>query len=186
MKSVERRISRLEERFAPNQDEEPSLIVVVNRADRELALDNDACVQILREADRWMRGQILPAAALPSLNFFTGVTPARLFQMATSRSPGHDAANAASSSSLVKLSKDAGVLAAASSVVANATISFCSLMVKVVIIVSPLVPRSAVHTSITRIHLKSKAIVKEIDRGAKGWRWSGLVSTLRQPALGWG
>ena len=46
MRTVRRRISRLEDCFAPHQDEEPSLIVIVNRVDRELALDNDACVQI--------------------------------------------------------------------------------------------------------------------------------------------
>ena len=49
MRTVKCRISRLEDRFAPHQDEEPSLVVVVSRAERELALDNDACVQILRE-----------------------------------------------------------------------------------------------------------------------------------------
>lgn len=47
MRTVRRRISRLENRFAPAQDEEPVLIVVVNRAERQLALDDDACV--LRE-----------------------------------------------------------------------------------------------------------------------------------------
>ena len=55
MRTVDRRISRLEDRFAPHQDKEPVLIVVVNRVDRELALDNDACVQILREGG-FLRG----------------------------------------------------------------------------------------------------------------------------------
>ena len=55
MRTVKRRISRLEDRFAPHQDEEPSLVVVVSRAERELALDNDACVQILREGG-FLRG----------------------------------------------------------------------------------------------------------------------------------
>ena len=55
MRTVERRISRLEDRFVPHQHQEPVLIVVVNRADRELALDNDACVQILREGG-FLRG----------------------------------------------------------------------------------------------------------------------------------
>jgi len=55
MKSVERRIRRLEDRFAPHQDEEPVLIIVVNRVDRELALDRDACLQILREGG-FLRG----------------------------------------------------------------------------------------------------------------------------------
>lgn len=55
MRTVKRRISRLEGRFAPPQDKEPSLIAVVNRVDRELALDNDACIQILREGG-FLRG----------------------------------------------------------------------------------------------------------------------------------
>ena len=55
MRTVRRRISRLEDCFAPHQDEEPSLIVIVNRVDRELALDNDACVEILREGG-FLRG----------------------------------------------------------------------------------------------------------------------------------
>jgi len=55
MRTVTRRISRLEDCFAPHHDEEPSLIVIVNRVDRELALDNDACVQILREGG-FLRG----------------------------------------------------------------------------------------------------------------------------------
>jgi hypothetical protein len=55
MRTVRRRISRLEDCFAPHQDEEPSLIFIVNRVDRELALDNDACVQILREGG-FLRG----------------------------------------------------------------------------------------------------------------------------------
>jgi hypothetical protein len=55
MRTVERRISRLEDRFAPHQDEEPVLTVIVSRAGRELALDNDACIQILREGG-FLRG----------------------------------------------------------------------------------------------------------------------------------
>ena len=58
VRTVKRRISRLEDRFAPAQDEEPVLTVVVNRVDRELALDNDACVQILREGG-FLRGRRL-------------------------------------------------------------------------------------------------------------------------------
>ena len=48
MKAVVRRIDRLEERFEPEPEEEP-LLVVVTRLDRKLALDNGACFQILRE-----------------------------------------------------------------------------------------------------------------------------------------
>jgi hypothetical protein len=55
MRIVKCRISRLEDRFAPPQDEEPVLIVVVNRVDRELAMDDDACVKILREGG-FLRG----------------------------------------------------------------------------------------------------------------------------------
>jgi hypothetical protein len=48
MKAVIRRIDRLEERLAPEPEEEPSL-VIVSRVDRELALEKNACIQILRE-----------------------------------------------------------------------------------------------------------------------------------------
>jgi hypothetical protein len=54
MKSVIRRIARLEDRFAPNLEEEPFL-VIVRRMDRKLALDKDACLQILRECG-FLRG----------------------------------------------------------------------------------------------------------------------------------
>jgi hypothetical protein len=49
MKSVIRRIERLENRLAPHQEEEEPILVVYTRSDRKLALDNDACVQILRD-----------------------------------------------------------------------------------------------------------------------------------------
>ena len=61
MKSVVRRIGRLEEQFAPEPKEEPFVVITmrggksatrcrfVRRVDRELALENDACIQILRE-----------------------------------------------------------------------------------------------------------------------------------------
>ena len=48
MKAVIRRVDRLEERFAPKPEEEP-FVVIVSRVDRELSLDDDACIQILRE-----------------------------------------------------------------------------------------------------------------------------------------
>jgi hypothetical protein len=53
------------------------------------------------------------------LNFFTGVTPGRLFQIATSRSAGHFAIRLASSFWLAKVSKGVVVVAAASSGVAK-------------------------------------------------------------------
>jgi hypothetical protein len=48
MKSVVRRIGRLEEQFAPEPEEEP-FVVIVRRVDGELPLEKDAFLQILRE-----------------------------------------------------------------------------------------------------------------------------------------
>jgi hypothetical protein len=48
MKTLERRLDRLEDRLAP-QGNKPLLIVVTD-ARQKLALDIDRCVQILREA----------------------------------------------------------------------------------------------------------------------------------------
>ena len=48
MKSVIRRIDRLKEQLAPEPEKQP-LLAVVTRLDRKLALDHDACLQILRE-----------------------------------------------------------------------------------------------------------------------------------------
>ena len=48
MKTVERRLDRLEDRLAP-EDKKPFLIVVTDAA-QKLALDSGTCVQILREA----------------------------------------------------------------------------------------------------------------------------------------
>jgi hypothetical protein len=56
MKSVIRRIVRLEDRFAPNPEEEPFLLIV-GPMDRKLALDKDACLQILRECG-FLRGRL--------------------------------------------------------------------------------------------------------------------------------
>src|ERR1019366_6804331 len=86
----------------------------------------------------WMRAHTWPAAASWLGKRFTGLTPARLFQIATSLSLGQEVARASNSCWLVKLSKGVAVVAAASSAVANTTISFWSLMVKVVIMVLPL------------------------------------------------
>ena len=48
MKTVERRLDRLEDRLAP-KGRKPFLIVVTDAA-QKLALDSSACIQILREA----------------------------------------------------------------------------------------------------------------------------------------
>jgi hypothetical protein len=62
----------------------------------------------------WMRAQMRRMAALRSVNFRTGVTPGRLFQISSSRLPGHALATSASSRSLLKVSKGVAVAAAAS------------------------------------------------------------------------
>src|SRR5712692_8459556 len=67
-----------------------------------------------------MRSQILPAAIFVVLKLFTGVTPGRLFQMATSRSSGQGRAKLKSSFWPAKVSNGVVVVAAASSGVANA------------------------------------------------------------------
>ena len=55
MKSVIRRIVRLEDRFAPHQEKKPFLMVYT-RSDCKLAMDNDTCVQILWECG-FLRGR---------------------------------------------------------------------------------------------------------------------------------
>ena len=62
-----------------------------------------------------MRVQIRLTAALAVLKLFTGVTPGRLFQIATRRSAGQAAASSASSFWLAKVSNGVAVVAAASS-----------------------------------------------------------------------
>ena len=79
----------------------------------------------------WMRSQIRPAAALAFLKLFTGFTPGRLFQMATSRSAGHCPTRLKSSFWLAKVSNGVAVVAAASSGVANALMLFSASMVNV-------------------------------------------------------
>src|SRR5215472_5035175 len=51
----------------------------------------------------WMRAQIRLIAVLVLLNFFTGTTPARLFQISTNRSAGQAAASSASSCWVAKV-----------------------------------------------------------------------------------
>ena len=62
MKAVVRRIDRLEERFMPEPEEEPS-VMILRRVDRKLALNNDACLQILRECG-FLRGGSICVARL--------------------------------------------------------------------------------------------------------------------------
>ena len=48
MKTVERRLDRLEDRLASKSSKQ--FLIVLTDARRSLALDSDRCVQILREA----------------------------------------------------------------------------------------------------------------------------------------
>ena len=86
-------------------------------------------------AKPWMRSQIRLAAVLVFLNVFTGATPGRLFQMATSRSAGQPATISASSFWLAKESKGVALAAAASSLEPNAVIVFSLSIVNVVMII---------------------------------------------------
>jgi len=72
------------------------------------------------------------------------------------------------------------VVVVASSGVANATISFCSLIVKVAIIVLLGATLSAVMTSITPNYLKSKVIMREIDTGEDLAMMCGSAGKLSQ------
>src|ERR1019366_4534224 len=85
-----------------------------------------------------MRSQMRLAAALWALNFFTGCTPGRLLQIATSRFAGQDLASSANSGWLLKLSNGVVVAAAASSGVACAVMLLWVSIVKVVIVICPL------------------------------------------------
>ena len=48
MRTVARRIGKLEDTFRPKSDK-PLLLLIVTAAEKRLALDQDRCVQILRE-----------------------------------------------------------------------------------------------------------------------------------------
>ncbi len=85
----------------------------------------------------WMRSQIRLMAVLGFLNFFTGVTPAKPFQISAKRSAGQAEANSASSCWVAKASKGVVDAAVASSRDAKAVISFSLLIVHVVMIVCP-------------------------------------------------
>ena len=49
MRTVTRRIGRLEDRFSPGSGKRQCILLVVCKAGWGLALDRDACIQILRE-----------------------------------------------------------------------------------------------------------------------------------------
>jgi hypothetical protein len=103
--------------------------------------------------------QILLAAVLESFSAFTGFTPGRLLKVATQRSAGQLASSSASSCWSVNKSK--GVVLAAAAV-ANAVMPFSSSMVRIFIVVSPWLPRSARScTWITLFGPEGKAFVQE-------------------------
>jgi hypothetical protein len=62
MNPVERRVSRLEDRFAPATGQ--LIVVSLYDAGHKLALDHDTCVRILRDA-----GRIDPASAICLADF---------------------------------------------------------------------------------------------------------------------
>ena len=66
MKTVTRRIGKLEDTFRPGNGE-PLLLLVVTAAEKALALDQDRCVQILRECGFLPTGPvgIVNLAAIP-------------------------------------------------------------------------------------------------------------------------
>ena len=110
-----------------------------------------------------MRSQMRPTAVLALLNVLTGVTPGRLFQVATNLSSGHPPTSSASSFGLAKESNGVVLAAAAASGESNALIVLSLSIVNVVMIVLLGAALCAVMTWITPICLKSKAIVREID-----------------------
>src|ERR1017187_9484262 len=126
----------------------------------------------------WMRAQMRLMAALLLLKLSKGVTPGRLFQIATRRSVGQLAANSASSFWLAKVSKGVVVAAAASSAEPNAVMLLSVSIVKVVIIVLLGATLCAVITWITPKCLKSKGNLQQITM-AKNWRWRPTGSAGR-------
>ena len=113
-----------------------------------------------------MRSQIGLAAVLALLNVFSGATPGKLFQMATSRSAGQPATSSASSFWLPKLSNGVAFAAAASSGLPCAVMLLSVSIVNVVIIVLLCgATLCVVMTWITPICVKRKAILNKIDEG---------------------
>jgi hypothetical protein len=62
MRTVARRIAKLEDRFWPGKGK-PQLLMVVTAAGKALALDQDRCIQILRESG------FLPTGPVGVVNF---------------------------------------------------------------------------------------------------------------------
>jgi len=109
-----------------------------------------------------------PMAVWRSWNFWTGLTPGKRFQMATSRAAGQGALRSASSCWLVKVTQGGGAEAGASSGVPPATISFCWLSVKVMVLGSPLVAAFlAVMPWIARKRKESKRFLGNLWRGER-------------------
>src|ERR1700677_3982206 len=111
-----------------------------------------------------MRIQIRLMPALLLLNLCTGVTPGRLFQMATMRSADQALASSASSCWPLKLSNGVVVVVAASSGVPYTEMLLSVSMVNFILNLLG-ATLCAVITSITRIELNRKAILKEIAHG---------------------
>ena len=65
MKTVERRLDRLEDRLAPQGRKQ--FLIVVTDARQKLALDSDKCVQILREAGRIDSASLISVVDLGSI-----------------------------------------------------------------------------------------------------------------------
>src|ERR1035441_1437971 len=112
-----------------------------------------------------MRSQMRLAAVLALLKLSTGVTPGKLFQMATSRSAGQAAASSASCFWLVKGWAPAPTAASARSAVGKAVMLFSVSIVNVVIIVLLGATLCAVITWITPVAHTSKRIMQGIAKG---------------------
>ena len=121
-----------------------------------------------------MRSQILLTPALAVLKLFTGSTPGRLFQIATTRSAGQVPASRASSLWLAKDSRGLVVEAAASSAVANTLTLLSASIVNVVIIFLLCSALFAVNTWITPVAPTSKRILLQIDKRGDGKAIGGM------------
>ena len=110
--------------------------------------------------------------ALRFWNLLTGVTPGKLFQMATRRAAGHAAASLASSVSLRKCS--APDIRAASCALACAAMWFVSFSIVNVVIC---VPFAVVNTAAQHIHPSLSATSKRIRRNQRGPDRDGSRST---------
>src|ERR1019366_5252321 len=116
-----------------------------------------------------MRSQMRLAAALWALNFFTGCTPGRLLQIATSRFAGQDLASSANSGWLLKLSNGVVVAAAASSGVACAVMLLWVSIVKVVIVICPLFRQWHGHQRVCQPDRQSERRAAHYECGQCHW-----------------